>query len=78
FMMLNMYALLGLASNNYTVDSFLGGESDDTLFSWGAGVKFNFTQSLGAFIDYTNMGESDGILTSTDLASWNIGFTYKF
>jgi len=78
FMMLNIYALLGMSSNDYTANSFLGGDSDDTLFSWGAGVKFNFTQSLGAFVDYTNMGETDTILTNTDLSSWNIGFSYKF
>jgi len=76
--MLNIYALLGMASNDYTVNSFLGGNNDDTLFSWGAGVKFNITQSLGAFVDYTNMGETDTILSNTDLSSWNIGFSYKF
>ncbi len=78
FMILNIYALLGMSSNDYTVNSFLGGDKSDTLFSWGAGVKFNITQSLGAFVDYTNMGETDTILTNTDLSSWNIGFSYKF
>jgi len=78
FMMLNIYALLGMSSNDYTATTLLGGDSSDTLFSWGAGVKLNITQSLGAFVDYTNMGESDNILSSTDLSSWNIGFSYKF
>jgi opacity protein-like surface antigen len=76
--MLNFYALLGVTSNDYTTNSLLGGDNDDTLFSWGAGVKFNITQSLGAFVDYTNLGESDNILSTTDLSSWNIGFSYKF
>jgi opacity protein-like surface antigen len=76
--MLNFYALLGVTSNNYTASNLLGGDNDDTLFSWGAGVKFNITQSLGAFIDYTDLGESDNILNTTDLSSWNIGFSYKF
>jgi len=78
FMMLNIYALLGVTSNDYTTNSLLGGDNDDTLFSWGAGVKFNITQSLGAFVDYTNLGESDNTLIDTDLSSWNIGFSYKF
>ncbi len=76
--MLNFYALLGVTANDYTANTLLGGNNDDTLFSWGAGVKFNITNSLGAFVDYTNLGESDNILTNTDLESWNIGFSYKF
>ena len=76
--MLNVYALLGVAANDYTANTLLGGDSDSTLFTWGAGIKFNLTQSFGAFVDYTNLGESDNILTNTDLSSWNIGFSYKF
>jgi len=75
---LNIYALLGVTSNDYTANSLLGGDSDDTLFSWGAGVKFNITQSLGVFVDYTNLGESENIFSAADLSSWNIGFSYKF
>jgi len=78
FMMLNLYALLGFTSNDYSASSVLGGDTDDTLFSWGAGVKINLTQNIGAFVDYTNLGESDSALTDTDLSSWNIGFSYKF
>ena len=76
--MLNFYALLGVTANDYTANALLGGSDNATLFSWGAGVKFNLTQSFGAFVDYTNLGESDNILTNTDLSSWNIGFSYKF
>ncbi len=76
--MLNFYALLGVTANDYTANTLLGGNNDDTLFTWGAGVKFNITDSLGAFVDYTNLGESDNVLTNTDLESWNIGFSYKF
>jgi opacity protein-like surface antigen len=78
FAMLNFYALLGVTANDYTANTLLGGNNNDTLFTWGAGIKFNLTDSLGAFVDYTNLGESDNVLTNTDLDSWNIGFSYKF
>jgi len=81
FAMLNIYALLGVASNDYTFDSLeslFGSSGRETLFSWGAGVKTNVTGSLGIFVDYTNFGENSGILINTDLSSWNIGFSYKF
>ncbi len=76
--MFNLYALLGVAANDYTANALLGSNKNDTLFTWGAGVKFNITQSLGAFVDYTNLGESEGVITNSDLDSWNIGFSYKF
>ena len=74
FDMISIYALIGLSMNNYTA---LLQSTDDTLFSWGAGVKFNMTQSFSAFIDYTDLGESDQLIT-TGLSSWNMGLSYKF
>jgi len=76
--MLNFYLLLGVTANDYTANTLLKGSSDDTLFTWGAGIKFNITGSLGAFVDYTNLGESENVVNKTDLESWNIGFSYKF
>ena len=79
FSMISIYALLGVTMNNYTA---LLQSSNDTLFSWGVGAKLNMTQSFGAFIDYTDLGETDTELLntdlSTDLSSWNLGLTYKF
>ena len=74
---ITVYGLLGVAFNDYTVNTILGGSDSDALFSWGAGAKFNVTQSLGLFVDYTDLGESSNI-TTTDLSSWNLGVSYKF
>lgn len=74
---ISVYGLVGVAFNDYTVSSILGGDSNEALFSWGAGAKFNVTQSLGLFVDYTDMGESTN-LTNTNLNSWNLGVSYKF
>ena len=76
--MLNLYLLLGVTANDYTANTLFSGGSDDTLFTWGAGVKLKITESFGAFVDYTNLGESENIINKTDLESWNIGFSYKF
>jgi len=77
FGVITVYGLLGMSANNYTASTLLGAD-DETLFSWGGGAKFNVTQSLGLFVDYTDLGESDGALSTTGLASWNVGFSYKF
>lgn len=75
--LITLYALLGISANDYTVNNLIGGSDSDTLFSWGGGAKFNVTNSLGLFIDYTDLGENDESLT-TGLSSWNVGFSYKF
>jgi hypothetical protein len=74
FDMISIYALLGITMNDYTA---LLQSSDDTLFSWGVGAKFNMTQSFGVFADYTDLGETDDLIT-TGLSSWNLGLNYKF
>lgn len=74
---ITLYGLLGLSANNYTVTNLLGSSDNATLFSWGGGAKFNVTQSLGLFADYTDLGTEDATV-ETGLASWNVGFTYKF
>ncbi len=74
FDVLSIYALLGVTMNDYTL---LLQSNSDTLFSWGLGAKLSFTESFGAFVDYTDLGETDTILT-TGLNSWNFGISYKF
>lgn len=74
FSILSVYALLGITMNDYTA---LLQSKNDTLFSWGLGAKVSMSQSFGAFIDYTDLGETDDLL-NTDLSSWNLGLTYKF
>jgi opacity protein-like surface antigen len=73
---ITLYGLLGMSANNYTATNLLGSDND-TLFSWGGGAKFNVTQSLGLFADYTDLGSNDDVI-ETGLASWNVGFSYKF
>jgi hypothetical protein len=75
--LITLYGLLGASFNNYTVDTLLGGNTNDALFSWGGGAKFNVTQSLGLFVDYTDLGKSSNI-TNTNLTSWNLGVSYRF
>ena len=74
--LITVYGLIGFSANDYTATNLLGADNN-TLFSWGAGAKFNVTQSLGLFVDYTDLGKNEDILT-TDLTSWNAGFSYRF
>ena len=74
FDIISIYALLGVTMNDYS--ALLESESD-TLFSWGAGIRLKITEGFGAFVDYTDLGESDIMLTS-GLSSWNFGLSYKF
>ena len=74
---MTMYGLVGVAYNNYTANTVLGGDNNEALFSWGAGAKFNVTRSLGLFLDYTDLGESENF-TNTNLSSWSLGATYRF
>jgi len=76
FGVITVYGLLGISANDYTVNTLLGIDNE-TLFSWGGGAKFNVTQSLGLFVDYTDLGENDENV-NTGLTSWNVGFSYKF
>jgi len=74
FDLISLYALLGFTMNSYTA---LAQSGDETLFSWGLGARVTLTESFALFADYTDLGESDLILT-TELSSWNFGLTYKF
>ena len=75
--LITLYALAGVSFNDYTTNNLLGGDHTDALFSWGGGAKFNVTQSLGLFVDYTDLGESTKFST-TNLSSVNIGVSYRF
>ena len=74
---ITVYGLVGVAFNDYTITTILGGSENDALFSWGGGAKFNVTQSLGLFVDYTDLGESTNF-TKSNLTSWNLGVSYRF
>jgi opacity protein-like surface antigen len=72
-----LYGLIGFSYNDYTLDELFDGGHDDTLFSWGAGTQFNLTHNLGFFVDYTDLGRSENVIT-TNLSSWNLGINYQF
>jgi len=75
---ITIYGLAGVAFNDYTLSGlFNNGSNNEAIFSWGGGAKFNVTQSLGLFVDYTDLGESTNF-TSTNLSSWNLGVSYRF
>ena len=76
--MLDIYALVGVSYNDYSINTVLGGDNSEAVFSWGAGAQFHVTDSIGVYVDYTDFGESDSLISTSDLSSWNIGFTYKF
>ncbi len=76
--MLDIYALIGVSYNDYSINAVLGGDNSEAVFSWGAGAQFHLTDSIGVYVDYTDFGESDSLLSTSDLSSWNLGFTYKF
>jgi len=75
--LITLYALAGVTYNDYTINALLGSDENDALFSWGGGAKFNVTQSLGLFLDYTDLGESTKFST-TNLSSVNLGVSYRF
>jgi len=77
FGVMTVYGLVGVSLNTYTVNSLLGDDNSDALLSWGGGAKFNVTQSLGLFVDYTDLGDSTNF-SKTNLSSWNLGASYKF
>jgi len=76
--LITLYGLVGVAFNDYTLSAlFNDGSNNEAIFSWGGGAKFNVTQSLGLFVDYTDLGESTNF-TTTNLSSWNLGVSYRF
>ena len=86
----DIYALLGYASSDYTVDydNGLTYNSDDLDgFSWGIGAAYSFTDSIAIFVDYTSLYNDSYTITDATygaidvddtLQTWNFGVTYQF
>jgi len=86
----DVYALLGYASTDYTVDfnNGLTYNSDDLDgFSWGLGASYSFTDNIAIFVDYTslyddsytvNENTSNEYDVDNTLQAWNFGVTYQF
>lgn len=77
FKTFTFYALLGGTFNQYKANTLVD-KTTETLFSWGAGMKFNITKSFELFIDYTDFGENNNPMIKTELSSFNGGFSYTF
>ena len=85
----NVYALLGYAGADLTVDApgyTLTSDSVDG-FSWGIGAEYRFTDAVGLFVDYVSVYDDDedfdtldGIHGNTEatISSFNVGVNYRF
>lgn len=86
----NVYALLGYASSEYSVDAGSTLVDLGTLdgFSWGLGAGYAFTENISVFVDYVNLyNDSNDYIQSNPVRSgsiddtldtWNFGVTYTF
>ena len=84
---LDVYALLGYASNSVSFDN--GAYWDTDGFSWGLGAQYEVMDNVLLFVDYVNMGMQDSVDLSynntvsnidsdIDLYTINFGVSYKF
>ena len=82
----NIYALLGYAGSDLTVDSGNYDFTTDSVdsFSWGLGAEYKFTNAVGIFVDYVSIyddtedwdnGEGN---TEGQISTFNIGVNYRF
>ena len=82
---LNLYALLGYASTDYSItNTAVNGDVDG--FSWGLGAEFAFSENWAIFLDYTELSDNDTTILvngfegnvddSLDVLSF--GVTYSF
>ncbi len=85
----DIYALLGYANNDASVEDNEGTYDFDSVdgFSWGIGAAYSFTDNLAVFVDYVNMYEDDNDVIDEDgdrlnqditLSTVNFGLSYKF
>ena len=88
----NVYALLGYASADATIDGYDAEYVTDDIdgFSWGIGAEYAFNENLSVFVDYTVLyddttdynGADYGVLWSGSedrtLDVIDFGVTYKF
>ena len=57
-----------------------GGGDDGTDFTYGLGLKYDFTRNFAARLEfqrYNNVGETS-TTGQSDINMWNIGLMYKF
>lgn len=84
---LDIYALLGYASSDFSADEVVVDTFDG--FSWGLGAAYSFTDNFSVFVDYTRLYDSSDSYESilvpgtifdvdTTIDTWNFGVTYKF
>ncbi|MBN2250425.1 MAG: outer membrane beta-barrel protein, partial [Campylobacterales bacterium] len=77
-----LYGLLGYGQTSIEYEG--GGDYDDSGFQWGIGAGYNFTESLGAFVDYTvwydddSFDDSPAYMSDFKADAITVGITYKF
>jgi opacity protein-like surface antigen len=70
---LEVYGLLGYSSTDYDLSNT--SLSDQDGFAWGLGLEYTFSNNIGIFADYANLGHDD----SDDYTeTYNFGVNYKF
>jgi opacity protein-like surface antigen len=73
-----VYALLGYGE---TTHDYVNGEHSGDGFQWGLGANYAMTESIGVFVDYTNLFDDSGFGGYTGdvtVDSVNVGVTYTF
>ena len=77
---LDVYALLGYASVDYSITNDYSGTLDG--FSWGLGASYEFGNSVSVFADYTVLYQDTTATPITDLEDTvdvvTVGVGYKF
>ena len=87
----DIYALLGYASSDLTVEDASGVIYDPNYdidgFSWGIGAAYSFNDNVSLFVDYVHMYDDESSWTEANgwiskeelvLSTWNFGVTYQF
>ena len=83
----SVYGLVGYGVTSWEVDrnSYYSSFESEGGFQWGLGGKYNFSENIGIFIDYTSIYNQDD--SGVNYVAWdvdsslnniNIGISYKF
>ena len=78
---LDLYALLGYATIDYSITNGSSGDLDG--FSWGLGASYEFNNNVAVFVDYTQLYDDDhtnplGWKVEDTIDVVTVGVTYNF
>ena len=84
----NVYALLGYAGADITVDQANYTLTSDSVdgFSWGIGAEYRFSDAVGLFVDYVSVYDDDedyivdgyDVTNEQTITAINLGVNYRF